>query len=98
MLHNDDESMVVVSGAKFPMSGIFLNQSDCQIWFHCGPVHSRLIQPGTNHDIMHLSILCPTTLPTGLGGGGFVVLASTKAPPLGATLADKSPFPVLGVG
>ena len=41
---------------------------------------------------MHPSILCPTTPPTGLGGArwGFLILASTKAPPLGVTLADKS--------
>ena len=51
--------------------------------------------------IMRLSILCPTTPPTGLGGArwGFVILASTKAPPLGATLADKSPLiPSIGGG
>ena len=44
--------------------------------------------------LMRLSILCPTTLPTGLGGArwGFVISASTKAPPLGETLADKSPL------
>ena len=50
---------------------------------------------------MRLSILCPTTPPTGLGGDrwGFVILASTKAPPLGATLADKSPLiPCIGGG
>ena len=50
---------------------------------------------------MRLSILCPTTPPTGLGGArwGFVVLASTKDPPLGATLADKSPLiPCIGGG
>ena len=50
---------------------------------------------------MRLSILCPTTPPTGLGGArwGFVILASTKAPPLGATLADKSPLiPCIGGG
>ena len=51
--------------------------------------------------VMRLSILCPTTPPTGLGGArwGFVILASTKAPPLGATLADKSPLiPSIGGG
>ena len=51
--------------------------------------------------LMRLSILCPTTPPTGLGGArwGFVILASTKAPPLGATLADKSPLiPSIGGG
>ena len=51
--------------------------------------------------VMRLSILCPTTPPTGLGGDrwGFVILASTKAPPLGATLADKSPLiPCIGGG
>ena len=51
--------------------------------------------------IMRLSILCPTTPPTGLGGArwGFVILASTKAPPLGATFADKSPLiPCIGGG
>ena len=51
--------------------------------------------------LMRLSILCPTTPPTGLGGArwGFVILASTKAPPLGATLADKSPLiPCIGGG
>ena len=51
--------------------------------------------------IMRLSILCPTTPPTGLGGArwGFVILASTKAPPHGATLADKSPLiPCIGGG
>ena len=49
--------------------------------------------------IMRLSILCPTTPPTGLGEDRwrFVILASTKAPPLGATLADKSPL-IPGIG
>ena len=51
--------------------------------------------------LMRLSILCPTTPPTRLGGDrwGFVILASTKAPPLGAALADKSPLiPCIGGG
>ena len=48
---------------------------------------------------MCLSLLCPTIPPTGLGGDrwGFVILVSTKVPPLGATLADKSPL-IPGIG
>ena len=45
--------------------------------------------------------IMPHYPPTGLGGArwGFVILASTKTPPLGATLADKSPLiPYTGGG
>ena len=45
--------------------------------------------------------IMPHYPPTGQGGArwGFVILASTKAPPLGATLAHKSPLiPCIGGG
>ena len=48
---------------------------------------------------MPINIMPHYPPPTGLGGDrwGFVILASTKAPPLGATLDGKSPL-IPGIG
>ena len=47
------------------------------------------------HDIvMHLSMLCPTTSHTGIGGArwGFVTVMVTNPPPLGMIFYDKPPL------